>query len=257
MNLDQFRNWAVSQGQVSNPVSRADWLYTGECVSLVQQYLNKVYGIPFQARGHAKDWISNGNVLSYFDRVGSPQAGDIGVTGAVAGNPYGHIFIYLSPSTILEQNGRVSRRVSTGAAYPGAAILRRKGQPAPQEVIMNTQTGGELYLTALHRPAENTQAASQWNGMQPRDALIRLRSEPEWQTIDTKVRLYDGVQAKVNELSARPTKDELQKVVDELKKAQTKVTELENTKSEDTVLLDQSGTWLTKLFNRLFKGGKQ
>ena len=127
MTLDQFKDWAVSQGQVGNPTGRADWLLTGECVSLIQQYLDKVYGIPFQPRGHAKDWVTNGDVLSNFDIVGSPQTGDIGVTGPVTGNPYGHIFIYLSPTTILEQNGRAPRRVSVGAAYPGATVLRRKG----------------------------------------------------------------------------------------------------------------------------------
>jgi len=135
MNLDQFKDWAIQQGQVSNPTGRQEWLYAGECVSLIQQYLDKVYGIPFQPRGHAKDWITNGNVLSYFDIVGNPQAGDIGVTGPVTGNPYGHIFIYLSPTTILEQNGRVSRRVSVGAAYQGATVLRHKGQGGDSMVI--------------------------------------------------------------------------------------------------------------------------
>lgn len=125
MDLNTFKNWAVSQGSVATPANT----YLGECVSLVQQYINKVYGIPFTPRGHAKDWATNGNVLSYFDKVSSPQAGDIGISGATASNPYGHIWIYTSPTTILEQNGRVSRRVSTGAAYNPIAILRRKGTP--------------------------------------------------------------------------------------------------------------------------------
>lgn len=126
MNLDSFRQYAINAGQVATPAGT----YLSQCVSLIQQYLNKVYGIPFTPRGDAKDWATNGNVLSHFDRVGSPQAGDIGISGATASNPYGHIWIYTSPTTILEQNGRVSRRVSTGAAYPNPiAILRRKGTP--------------------------------------------------------------------------------------------------------------------------------
>lgn len=69
--MDAFKNWAVGQGQVATPIGT----YLGECISLVQQYLDRVFGIPFQARGHAKDWPTNGNVLANFDRVGSPQAG--------------------------------------------------------------------------------------------------------------------------------------------------------------------------------------
>lgn len=130
MDLNTFRNWAIGQGQVSNPTADPNNAFPGQCVSLIQQYLNRVYGIAWTPRGHAKDWATNGNVLSYFDRVGSPQAGDIGISGATASNPYGHIWIYTSPTTILEQNGRVSRRVSTGAAYANPiAILRRKGTP--------------------------------------------------------------------------------------------------------------------------------
>ena len=137
MNLDSFRQYAINAGQVATPAGT----YLSQCVSLIQQYLNKVYGIPFTPRGDAKDWATNGNVLSYFDRVGSPQAGDIGVSGPTQYNPYGHIWIYTSPSTILEQNGRVTGRVSQGAAYPAIAILRRKGtgedivKPSAQQVV--------------------------------------------------------------------------------------------------------------------------
>ena len=73
--------------------------------------------------------------------------------------------------------------------------------------------------------------------------------------------------AQVNELNTRPTKaqlDALQAQVKELganidnanKKAENALKELEETKakaSEDTKLLDETGNWLTKLFNRLFK----
>lgn len=146
MTLAEFRDWAIAQGSVANP----NGSYPSQCVSLIQQYLNRVYGIPFTPRGHAKDWATNGSVLSYFDKVGSPQAGDIGVSGAVSGNPYGHIWIYTSPSTILEQNGRVSRRVSTGGVYANPiAILRRKGTPAGEDMI---QAGDNWYarLNKLH-----------------------------------------------------------------------------------------------------------
>lgn len=125
MDLSQFKDWAISQGQVGNP--NPNNTYLGQCVSLIQQYINKVYGIPWTPRGDAKDWSTNTNVLSYFDKVSSPQAGDIGVMGSDYGNGFGHIFIYLTPNTILEQNGRVPLKVSTGSAYNNPiAILRRK-----------------------------------------------------------------------------------------------------------------------------------
>ena len=120
--LNQFKDWAVRAGAVPNPTVNT---YLGECVSLVQEYINQVYGIPYQSRGNAKDWATNGNVLSYFDKVVSPQAGDIGVSGATRTNPYGHIWIYLSPTQVLEQNGRVSRRVTVNAPITNPkAILR-------------------------------------------------------------------------------------------------------------------------------------
>jgi len=125
MNLEQFKNWAISQGSVGK---FTDGNYVGECVSLINQYLGRVFGIRAGSWGNAKDWATNGEVTKYFDKVSSPQAGDIGVSGATPTNPYGHIWIYLSPSLILEQNGKVSRRVSTSAPYfKPIAILRRKG----------------------------------------------------------------------------------------------------------------------------------
>ena len=73
MNLDQFRQWALSQGQVA----KIQGDYAGECVSLINQYLYRVYGITAGAWGHAKDWGTSAPVLQYFDRVSNPQAGDI------------------------------------------------------------------------------------------------------------------------------------------------------------------------------------
>lgn len=169
MNLEQFKQWAIGQGQVATPANT----YLGECVSLVQQYINKVYGIPFQARGHAKDWATNANVLSYFDRVSSPQAGDIGISGATASNPYGHIWIYLTPSTILEQNGRVSRRVSTGGAYANPiAILRRKGTPQGGQDMMNQGENEYGRANKLHRQVRGRDL--------PRDIFNQLAGKTTW-----------------------------------------------------------------------------
>ena len=70
MNLEQFKNWAVSQGSVA----KTNGQYAGECVSLINQYCSKVFGFTAGAWGNAKDWATNGTVAQYFDKVGSPQA---------------------------------------------------------------------------------------------------------------------------------------------------------------------------------------
>lgn len=127
MILQEFQNWAVSQGQVGNPVNPPT--YIGQCVSLVQQYLAKVYGIPYKPRGDAKDWLTNPDVLTYFDKVSGMQDGDIIVYNGTYGNGSGHIGI-ANGGGILDQNGRKSLHVATGSIYTSptkyAGLLRRK-----------------------------------------------------------------------------------------------------------------------------------
>ena len=126
MDLNAFKKWAIDQGSVDK---FTDAKYKGQCVSLISQYLGRVYGIKAGAWGNAKDWATNAEVAKLFTKVGSPQAGDIGVSGATRTNPYGHIWIYLTPTQILEQNGRVPLRVSIGVPiFKPIAILRRKVQ---------------------------------------------------------------------------------------------------------------------------------
>jgi hypothetical protein len=154
MNLQQFKDWAVAAGSVGKAT---DGGYIGQCVSLINQYLSKVYDIQAGAWGDAKDWATNGNVAKYFDKVSSPQAGDIGVSGATANNPYGHIWIYTSPTTIIEQNGRVPLRVSTGAAYTPIAILRRKGgMPEGAGVIIQNGDNWFARLSQLQRQVQGS-----------------------------------------------------------------------------------------------------
>lgn len=104
MNLREFQNWAISQGQVANP--EPNYKYLGQCVSLIQQYLYNVFNIPFKAHGNAKDWAYN--VPNSFDKlpVGTNlQRGDILVYGANYGGGYGHIGIIDAESKFLDQNG--------------------------------------------------------------------------------------------------------------------------------------------------------
>jgi hypothetical protein len=186
MDLNAFKKWAIDQGSVAK---FTDAKYKGQCVSLISQYLGRVYGIKAGAWGNAKDWATNAEVAKLFTKVGSPQAGDIGVSGATRTNPYGHIWIYLTPTQILEQNGRVPLRVSIGVPiFKPIAILRRKGQEqdmASDRLITNIARG------LLFREPENS-IASTLKPMTSDDALQYV--------INSKER--DGVNKRWNSIKA-------------------------------------------------------
>ncbi len=281
MNLEQFRSWAVGQGQVSNPVGRADWLYTGQCVSLVQQYLTRVYGIPFQARGHAKDWATNGNVLSYFDKVGDIRPGDIIVYPGGFGGGYGHIAIALGNGQMLDQNGDNKLRVAIRPVWGGySAILRRKGATPSQgdnmitdgdrdpiRVISSEVKGWDF--NAVHQGVWDAREVNAWKGRPWRDFIMQgwnegaaFRNERERNRI-----FYQQYASVIADLPNRPTKAQLDeamaKLADEAKKvekanaeaeaARKALAETEAKKSEDTVLLDETGNWLGKLIKRIWR----
>lgn len=113
---------------------------------------------------------------------------------------------------------------SFAAFIPPADYLAGKYQVTGD--IMNTEAGTEMYRTALHRDPESIAGASQWNGQTPAAALRAARGA-EWQIIDNKLKAYDTLQAQVAELSSRPTKDELQAVVQTANTERDKVAALE------------------------------
>lgn len=104
MNLAEFGSWGLAQGSVANPAP--NYKYKGQCVSLIQQYLYLVFGIPFQAHGNAKDWAYN--VPAGFTKL-SPnvalQRGDILVYGSNYGGGYGHIGLIDVNMKYYDQNG--------------------------------------------------------------------------------------------------------------------------------------------------------
>lgn len=147
MNLPQFKDWAIKQGSVA----KTDGGYPGECVSLLNQYLAKVFGIQAGAWGHAKDWATSANVLSHFDKVsGTPQAGDIIVYDGRFGGGYGHIAIALGNNQMLDQNGAGNGRIRTGSVWPNySAILRRKGSSTSQGGNMTPEQIAEIRRVQL------------------------------------------------------------------------------------------------------------
>lgn len=149
-------------------------------------------------------------------------------------------------------------------ACPGTLDLNRLNQLVDQRlnpskgVVMDTNAGRELYRTGLFREPENDSAgsAAQWNGRPPADALKVLRDSPEWQANARKVKDYDVLAKSVQELSTRPTKSELEAITNQLKASADKVSALEAQvqNNPDTQLLNETGSWLSKLVKRLFGG---
>lgn len=106
-SLQGFISWATSTKQVSNPTTNTANQYPGQCVSLIQAYLWRVFGIPYAPRGNAKDFVP-----PTFVRVtGTPQPGDIIRYGANYGGGYGHIGMVNDSGTFTDQNGVVALHV--------------------------------------------------------------------------------------------------------------------------------------------------
>ena len=104
MNLAQFGSWGLSQKSVANPPPNNK--YKGQCVSLIQQYLYRVFDMPFKARGNAKDWAYN--IPTGFRKLSSNtklQRGDILVYGSNYGSGYGHLGLIDVNYRYYDQNG--------------------------------------------------------------------------------------------------------------------------------------------------------
>ena len=81
------------------------WGYAGQCVSLVQRYLNECLGYDLHPRGNAKDWVNTLQNEGIAKPVGKPaQAGDIIVYGSGYGGGYGHIAVALGNGKMFDQN---------------------------------------------------------------------------------------------------------------------------------------------------------
>ena len=105
MNLGDFGAWALAQKSVANPEPNNK--YKGQCVSLIQQYLSKVFGKGFKAYGNAKDWVNN-YPKEYFNKLAPSeklQEGDVLVYGSNYGGGYGHIALIDINMKFFDQNG--------------------------------------------------------------------------------------------------------------------------------------------------------
>lgn len=130
MTLADFGTWALNQGSVANPAPNNK--YKGQCVSLIQQYLYRVFSKPFKAYGNAKDWATN-YPTSYFTKKSKSvalQPGDVLVYGSNYGGGYGHIAMIDAEGKFLDQNGVKKLAVGTRSKpFTGyVCVLRPKNQ---------------------------------------------------------------------------------------------------------------------------------
>lgn len=133
VSLEQFKNTTLGNRYGvpgTNNTQLGDPAYAGQCVSYIRQYMEKVLGIKTQAWGHAVDYWTNPAVLKHFDKVKTPQNGDIIVWGDDPGSwtgVYGHIGIWYK-GDILNQNYGGNLKVTINDMFtPGLlGYLRRK-----------------------------------------------------------------------------------------------------------------------------------
>lgn len=176
MDFDQFVSWAVAQGSVAK---YNDGNYSGECVSLINQYCWRVLNVPADAWGHAKDWGVNSIQRQYFDVLtpGTPQRGDILVYGDNFGNGLGHIEIATDGAHALYQNRNFDGRVGTGLILQGYYVILRKKE---EDMIPDRDHLNHMFQIHEQRNASDDEAVT-WVGKKTYTELIDvLRKQPAY-----------------------------------------------------------------------------
>lgn len=233
MTFPEFTNWALAQGSVDKIQGSPNSELKGECVSLINQYLSKVHGITAGAWGHARSWGNDNNpIRQWFYPVNKSQAGDIGVD---MNGTYGHIWIYRD-NDILEQNGRVARRVTISPDRNATVILRPKaGMPKGVDMISRDQVK-DIYRVFLGREAGNDEAQG-WVGDWAR-AFYGIKDSAEGQA-------YRARQA-AEKAVAEANRGELAQAKARLVEAQKALEEERAKATEDTKTVDKAaGLWQT------------
>lgn len=111
---------------------------TGQCVSLVQQYINQCLNQPMKARENAKDW-KNSYVREGLGKiVSNPRKGDLLVYGENMGGGYGHIAIYVDKNRMYDQNNATHDNLKAGYSriFGGYTVLRPNAELI--EEVVNT-----------------------------------------------------------------------------------------------------------------------
>lgn len=190
MNLAEFGDWGLKQGSVANPPP--DNWFKGQCVSLIQQYLYRVFGKSFKAYGNAKDWATN-YPKDYFKKMSKNtklQPGDVLVYGANYGGGYGHIALIDVNGNFYDQNGIKAKKVAyRSKPFSGYVCVLR---PINQKKLgLETKTQSKSYRFAVGQ-AYTTQVYLKIRAGAGKDKRQKNRSEL---TADAKKHSLLGVKA--------------------------------------------------------------
>lgn len=249
-----------------------DGAYGNQCWDLAAQYSREVVGVqggawevmPTGPNGGAIEvfTVFKAPLGTYYDKIANspdptnlPKKGDLVIWNW---GTFGHIALCLGATpasiSVFEQNSPVGSlcHITNAKQWSGCVGWIR---PKSKGDIMNTEAGTELYRTALFREPESTAGASQWNGQSPAQALRAVRGA-EWQSIKGRLDAYATLQAQVAELSSRPTKADLEAVVQTANQERDKIAVLETalaeekakppTKIEVVVEKEVNPTWLQR-----------
>ena len=255
----------------------------GQCVTLIKA-LMEFLGVPnpYAARGHAKD-AGNNYVAQDIGESGSGWL-NICVNPSMGGG-YGHIWVDLAGEANYESNGAVALRTTkntrpisqtrqfvTFDKWIKSDAPASGGSNMPVKTTLDTAkilTEGILVRdgNVVHSGQTDADLKAGHVGVDLTNEYIyglftSAESNAGRHLKATQAAFYNKYNKLVGELEARPTKAQLDEINAKLAVEAQKVAKAEEAlkveqakKSEDTVLLDEAGSWFTKLFNRLFKKG--
>ena len=150
ISLKEFIN--KTKGQlVDVPWEHKSTVLKGECVSLIQCYIQDCLGQPAKARGNARDWDENYVAQGLGHIVKDARYGDLVVFNK---NTYGHIAIYIDANTIYDQGKNMPagyRKMQSNPVFirpnadliPDETEIKKSVEELAREVIAGKWGNGE------------------------------------------------------------------------------------------------------------------
>lgn len=258
-------------------IDKSNSALNGQCVCLIKNLMDFL-GVPNPYTGRGNAAQAGDNYIA--QGIGTAGRGwlTICVNPKMAA-PYGHIWVDISGGANYESNGYTALKVTKNTrpisqarqfvnfdkwikeesggsmaekvSLDSAKILTNGILRRDTQVVHSGGTDADLRANHVGRDLSNGYIMELWSS---KEAQAGVAFEAQLKTF------YNKYSKLVGELEARPTKAQLDEVISKLQVEMDKVAKAEEAlkaeqakKTEDTVLLDEAGSWFTKLFNRLFK----
>lgn len=158
---------------------------------------------------------------------------------------------YIYPPTLFNQK---EVNMAEKLSLSGARILAEGILGRDRDATHSGKGDGDLNANHVGKDLTNAYLYSMWTSDEAKNAA-NLRA--------AQANFYNTYKNSIAELSGRPTKAQLEEMGKQLAKekqavetAQKALDEAIAKQSEDTKLLDEAGSWFSKLINRLFKKGQ-